>query len=64
MKLGNFEINNIYNIDCLEGMKGLPNECINLVVTSPPYDDLRNYNGFLTLKILQKNYFGLQKRAE
>ncbi len=46
MNLGNFEINNIYNIDCLIGMKELPSECIDLVITSPPYDDLRDYNGF------------------
>ena len=32
--------------DCLEGMKKLPNNCIDLTVTSPPYDDLRKYNGF------------------
>jgi site-specific DNA-methyltransferase (adenine-specific) len=46
MNLGKFEINNIYNVDCLVGMKDLPNDCIDLVVTSPPYDDLRNYNGY------------------
>ena len=31
--------------DCLEIMKSLPNECIDLTVTSPPYDNLRTYNG-------------------
>ena len=46
MKIGNFELDDIYNIDCLEGMKRLPDNCIDLVVTSPPYDDLRNYNGY------------------
>ena len=39
------EINKIYNMDCVEGMKLLPNECIDLTVTSPPYDNLRTYNG-------------------
>ena len=24
----------------------LPDECIDLTVTSPPYDNLRNYNGY------------------
>ena len=33
-------------MDCLEGMKLLPNECIDLTVTSPPYDNLRKYKGF------------------
>jgi len=32
--------------DCLELMKQLPNNHIDLTVTSPPYDNLRTYNGF------------------
>lgn len=40
------ELNRIYNMDCLEGMKLLPKECIDLTVTSPPYDNLRKYKGF------------------
>ena len=31
--------------DCLELMKGIPNNSIDLTVTSPPYDNLRSYNG-------------------
>ena len=31
--------------DCLELMKQLPSGCIDLTVTSPPYDNLRTYNG-------------------
>jgi len=30
--------------DCIELMKTLPDQSIDLVVTSPPYDDLRTYN--------------------
>ena len=37
----------IINSDCLIGMRSLPNECIDLTVTSPPYDNLRKYNGYL-----------------
>lgn len=37
MTLGNYEIDNIYNVDCLEGMQSLPDECIDLVVADPPY---------------------------
>lgn len=40
------EINKIYNMDCLAGMKLLPENSIDLTVTSPPYDNLRNYNGY------------------
>ncbi len=38
--------NRIYNIDCLKGAKLLKNSSIDLTVTSPPYDNLRKYNGF------------------
>jgi site-specific DNA-methyltransferase (adenine-specific) len=27
-------------------MKSLPDKCIDLTVTSPPYDNLRTYNGY------------------
>lgn len=39
-------LNTIQCIDCVKGMKKLPDSCIDLVVTSPPYDNVRNYNGF------------------
>lgn len=31
------EINKIYNDDCLEGMKRIPDNTVNLVITDPPY---------------------------
>lgn len=41
------ELNKIYCIDNVEGMKKyLPDESIDLTVTSPPYDNLRKYKGF------------------
>ena len=40
------EIDNIYNMDCLEGMKQMEAESVDLTVTSPPYDGLRTYNGY------------------
>ena len=32
--------------DCLDVMKSLPSQSIDLTVTSPPYDNLRTYNGY------------------
>ncbi len=32
--------------DCVDVMKSIPDNSIDMVVTSPPYDDVRNYNGF------------------
>ncbi len=40
------EINKIYNEDCLETMSRMPDNFIDLIVTSPPYDNLRDYNGY------------------
>lgn len=40
------EFNKIYNMDCVEGMKMIEDGSIDLTVTSPPYDNLRKYNGF------------------
>jgi site-specific DNA-methyltransferase (adenine-specific) len=41
------EINKIYNENCLDTMAKMPDNFIDLTVTSPPYDNLRNYNGYL-----------------
>ena len=40
------ELNKIYNLDNVQGMKMMDAESVDLVVTSPPYDNLRNYKGF------------------
>ena len=39
-------INQIHNMDCVEGMKLLEDGVVDLTVTSPPYDDLRTYKGY------------------
>lgn len=44
--LGSIELNRVYQMDCVEGMRLLPDESIDLTVTSPPYDNLRTYKGF------------------
>lgn len=37
------ELNQIYNLNCLEGLKQLPDESVQCCVTSPPYWGLRDY---------------------
>lgn len=37
----------LYHGDCLDVMAGLPDASVDLTVTSPPYDNLRTYNGTL-----------------
>ena len=60
------KINTIYNMDCVEGMKMLPEESIDLIVTSPPYDNLREYNNssawnFETFKNVANECFRIVK---
>lgn len=40
--------NQIFNAQSNELLKAFPSECIDLVVTSPPYDDLRDYENKIT----------------
>lgn len=40
------ELEKIYNENCLETMARMPDNFIDFVITSPPYDDIRNYNGY------------------
>lgn len=40
------ELGRIYNENCLITMGNMPDNFIDFVVTSPPYDDIRNYNGY------------------
>lgn len=40
------ELNKIYNENCLDTMARMKDNFIDLTVTSPPYDNLRDYNGY------------------
>ena len=40
------EINKIYNENCINTMKRMSGNFIDLTVTSPPYDNLREYKGY------------------
>jgi len=47
MKLATpIELNKLYTADCVDFMKKLEPNLVDLTVTSPPYDDLRDYKGF------------------
>ena len=35
--MGDVQIGHIYNMDCVEGMQLLPEECVDLVITDPPF---------------------------
>lgn len=44
-RLGKFELNQVHQGDCLELAKQLPDNCIDLIITSPPYWGQRTSNG-------------------
>jgi len=60
------ELNKIYNEDCLIGMKRIPDKSIDMILTSPPYDNLRDYNNEVTwnfekFKEIAKELFRITK---
>tara|TARA_R110000796_G_C14421914_1_gene420036 strand:- start:42 stop:782 length:741 start_codon:yes stop_codon:yes gene_type:complete len=40
------KVNEIYNENCLDTMARMEDNFIDLTITSPPYDNLRTYNGY------------------
>lgn len=40
------EVNKIICSDCIVAMKDFPDECVDITVFSPPYDELRDYKGY------------------
>ena len=50
--------------DCLEVMKDIPDNSIDLTVTSPPYDNLRTYNGYsFDFENIAKELFRITKKG-
>ena len=41
------ELNKIYNMDCLEGMKGIPDKSIDMILTDIPYGEVNRKSGGL-----------------
>jgi DNA modification methylase len=63
-KLGNFKLNEVHNIEALEGLKRLPDKSIDIMVASPPYDNLRDYKGFnINLSEIGKELFRVMKEG-
>jgi DNA modification methylase len=63
-KIGNFKINEVHNIEALEGLKQLPDNSIDLMVASPPYDNLRDYKGFnINLSEIGKELYRVMKNG-
>jgi site-specific DNA-methyltransferase (adenine-specific) len=58
------EINKIYNENCLDTMRRMPDGFIDLTVTSPPYDNLRTYKGYeFDFENIAKELFRVTKKG-
>lgn len=58
------EINKIYNENCLDTMAKMPSNFVDLTVTSPPYDNLRTYNGYsFPFEEIAKELFRVTKQG-
>jgi DNA modification methylase len=58
------ELNKIHQGDCLEVMKQIDDNSIDLVVTSPPYDNLRDYKGYtFNFEGIAKELFRITKEG-
>jgi len=55
-------LNSIIEGNCVEVMKNFEDNVIDLTITSPPYDDLRNYKGYIfPFKDIAKELFRITK---
>ena len=56
------KLDTIYNEDCQKTMGKMPDDFIDLVITSPPYDNLREYNGYsFYFKSIAKTLYDILK---
>ena len=61
---GKTKLNNIYRSDCIEFMKSMDENSIDLTVTSPPYDELRDYKGYsFDFENIAKQLFRVTKKG-
>ncbi len=58
------EFDRIYNLDCVKGMRQLDDNVIDLTVTSPPYDSIRDYKGYkFNYKSIAKQLYRVTKKG-
>ena len=58
------ELDKIYLGDCSEVMKQIDDNSIDMILTSPPYDNLRNYKGYIfNFEKIAKELFRVSKNG-
>jgi site-specific DNA-methyltransferase (adenine-specific) len=58
-----FELNNLYNMDCMEAMKDIPDKYFELAIVDPPYGGGQTQESAEDLKDTKKNNWESQKRS-
>lgn len=54
----------LYNNDCLKVLTQFPDNCVDLTITSPPYDNLRTYNGYsFDFEAIAKELYRITKKG-
>lgn len=55
--LGNLEINKVYQMDCIKGMKLIPDKSIDMILCDLPYGTTRNkWDNIIPLELLWEQY--------
>lgn len=58
------EINKIYNENCIDTMAKMPDNFVDMTLTSPPYDNLRDYKGYtFDFESIAKELFRITKQG-
>lgn len=58
------ELNKIYNENCTETMARMPADFVDMTLTSPPYDNLRDYKGYsFDFESIAKELFRITKQG-
>lgn len=58
------KLDKIYRSDCIEFMKSMDENSVDLTVTSPPYDELRDYKGYsFDFENIAKQLFRVTKKG-
>lgn len=52
MTLGKFEVDTIYNLDCYQAIKDIPDKSVDLVIIDPPYEMETRGGGFHKREII------------
>ena len=51
----------LLHADCLKALEKIKDNCVDLIITSPPYDDLRDYNSNINFKEIAKQLLRILK---